>query len=117
MKAGARHRASKRAEFEEAVERPLSDGAAFLASSERRNPHRGTSRAGTGIAVNSRDRLPGRARRVTPTGTEDSPRLRGPVVLVRDGTVPDRLERRSAQLDDGRLISQLGAHCRAVAAE
>src|SRR5208283_4662267 len=77
MKAGARHRASKRAEFEEAVERPLSHGAAFLASSKRRNPHRGTSRAGTGIAVNSRGRVPGRARLVTHPGSSpvNVPRL------------------------------------------
>src|ERR1039457_3405217 len=34
------------------------------------------------------------------TGTEDSPRLDVPVFFVRHGTVPDRLERRCAQLDD-----------------
>jgi hypothetical protein len=54
MKAGARHRARKRAEFEEALERPLIHGPAFLVSSERRNPHRSTSRAAIGIAVNQR---------------------------------------------------------------
>src|SRR6266404_5756961 len=51
------------------------------------------------------------------TGIEGSPRLRGPVVLVRDATVPGCLERRSAQLDDGGLVAQFGACCRAVAAE
>src|ERR1017187_8055269 len=43
------------------------------------------------------------------TGAENSPRLDVPVFFVRHGTVPDRLERRCAQLDDGGLVPQLGA--------
>ena len=59
VEAGAWHRAGKRAEFEEAPERPLVGRAVFLMGRERRYPYRSFSRAGTGIAVSQRGPCPG----------------------------------------------------------